>query len=111
MTKETTMTTQMHADDRRSALGARRGALLATLAAVVCLLAAVIVPATASAANPAGTFNPPVPACPSSSPNWCLASLSASTTNADGSADTQAGSHPFESTTSFDFSVDGGGVP
>ncbi|HXO08970.1 MAG TPA: hypothetical protein VN880_13110, partial [Solirubrobacteraceae bacterium] len=111
MTKETTMTTQMQAADRRSAPSARRGALLATLAAVVCLLAAVIVPATASAANPPGTFNPPVPACPSSSPNWCVASFSASTTNADGSADTQAGSHPFESTTSFDFSVDGGGVP
>ena len=105
------MTTQMQAADRRSAPSARRGALLATLAAVVCLLAAVIVPATASAANPPGTFNPPVPACPSSSPNWCVASFSASTTNADGSADTQAGSHPFESTTSFDFSVDGGGVP
>ncbi len=89
----------------------RRRVLLATLAAAACLALAALVPASASAANPPGTFGPPVPACPSSTPNWCVASFTASTTNADGTADTQAGSHPFESVTSFDFSVDAAGVP
>ena len=105
------MTTQMLADPHAGGRTGRRSALIATLAAAICLLAAVLLPASASAANPPGTFNAPVPACPSSEPNWCVASLSASTTNADGSADTQAGSHPFESTTHFDFSVDANGVP
>ena len=105
------MTTQMLADPHAGGRTGRRSALIATLAAAICLLAAVMLPASASAANPPGTFNAPVPACPSSEPNWCVASLTASTTNADGSADTQAGSHPFESTTHFDFSVDANGVP
>ena len=116
MSKETTMTTQMLADQHPGVRTRRRWAPIATLAAAVCLLAAVVLPASANAANPPGTFNPPVPAChkltpTSPPPSWCVAGFQAKTINADGTADTQAGSHPFESITSFNFSVDKFGVP
>ena len=116
MSKETMMTKQTLTGHRPSARSARRrSGLLASLAAVACLLIAAALPASAAASNPPGTFNPPVPACPSgpanSSTDWCVAAFSASTTNQDGTPDTQAGSHPFESTTTFAFSTDSAGVP
>src|SRR6185437_187326 len=58
--------------------------LLATLAVAASLVLAGLIPASAAAA-------------------FHVVSFSGSTVNADGTAATQAGSHPFASTTSFQF--------
>jgi hypothetical protein len=105
MSKETIMTTQMLTGDHISTPTARRRARLASFVAAACLLLGVLLLPSSALAQ-----NQPVPACPGNAP-WCAASFSASTINADGTADTQAGSHPFESTTSFAFSTDAAGVP
>lgn len=98
------MTTQMPGCHLTGSPVARRR-WLATLAAMAGLLLGVLLlPANALA------LNPPSPACANGA-SWCVTDFSASTINADGTADTQAGSHPFESTTSFTFSTDANGVP
>lgn len=99
------MTMQMLTGDHMSTPTARRRTGLVSFAAVACLLlGTLLLPSSALAQNP------PVPACPGGAA-WCASRFSASTINADGTPDTQAGSHPFESTTSFAFSTDAAGVP
>jgi hypothetical protein len=92
MSQETTMTPQTITVHKTSSTLARRAALLVSLAATACLLLGVLLPSSALAAFTAVNF-------------------SGSTINADGTPDTQAGSHPFESTTSFTFKTDAHGVP
>ena len=105
MSKETIMTTQTLTDNRPITPTARRRPRLVSLAAAACLLLGTLLLPSSAAAQ-----DQPVPACPGSAP-WCATSFSASTINADGTADTQAGSHPFASTTTFAFSTDAAGVP
>ena len=98
------MTTQIPGCHGTSLPSARRR-LLATLAATAgLLLGTALLPSGALAQDP------PSPPCPGGAA-WCAVNFSGSTINADGSADTQAGSHPFESTTSFTFSTDANNVP
>jgi len=99
------MTKHMLTAHPTSVPSARRRAVIASLAATACvLLGMVLLPSSALA------LNPPSPPCPGGA-SWCAVSFSGSTINADGTPDTQAGSHPFESTTSFAFSTDANGVP
>src|ERR1700729_346242 len=84
MSKETRMTTQMPGCHKPSTPSVKSRRLLVGLAAAACLLLGAVLPSTALA-------------------DFHLVSFSGSTTNADGTVDTQAGSHPFESTTSFSF--------
>jgi hypothetical protein len=83
MSEETMMIKQL-LTAHTSASSARRRAGLAGLAAAACLLLLALVPASASA-----DFN--------------VVSFTGSTINQDGTPDTQAGSHPWESTTTFAF--------
>jgi hypothetical protein len=104
MSKETMMTTQMLTDHRKST--ATPWPLIASLATAACLLLGMLlVPSSALADT-----NPPSPPC-ANGLSWCVESFSATTINADGTPATQAGSHPFESTTSFTFSRDAAGDP
>jgi hypothetical protein len=84
MSQETTMTTDTITVHHTSSPPARRRVLLAVLAAAACLMVGAVVPSGAQAA-------------------FRIVSFTASNTNADGTADTQAGSHPFASMTSFTF--------
>ncbi len=83
MSKETMMTTQMLTDHRRRVT---RRTSLAGLAAIACLLLGAALPSSALA-------------------QFGIASFTGSTINADGTPDTQAGSHPYESTTTFMFNT------
>jgi hypothetical protein len=78
------MTTQMPGCHKPSTPSVKSRRLLVGLAAAACLLLGAVLPSTALA-------------------DFHVVSFSGSTTNADGTVDTQAGSHPFESTTSFNF--------
>ena len=78
------MTTQMPGCHKASTSSVKSRRLLLGLAAAACLLLGAVLPSSALA-------------------DFHVVSFSGSTTNADGSVDTQAGSHPFESTTSFNF--------
>jgi hypothetical protein len=84
MSQETTMTTLTITVHNASSPPAKRRVLLASLAAAACLLIGGLLPSSALAA-----FN--------------IVSFTGSTINQDGTPDTQAGSHPFASTTSFTF--------
>jgi hypothetical protein len=93
MSKETMMTTQLLTAHRMTAPSAGRRALLASLAAAGCLLLGVLLPSSALA-------------------DFHVLSFTGSTINQDGTLDTQAGSHPYESTTAFMFpTVNGGVIP
>jgi hypothetical protein len=86
MSQETTMTTDTSTvHDMRSA-PAKRRALLGCLAAAACLLAAALLPSAALAA-------------------FRITSFTSSNINPDLTPDTQAGSHPWESITAFNFST------
>jgi hypothetical protein len=96
MSKETIMTTQTLAGHRTNGRSSRGRALLASFAAAGCLVLGVLLPSNALAFSV-------VPG-----------SFTATTINQDGTPDTQAGSHPWESTTSFMFdttTVNGNTIP
>jgi hypothetical protein len=91
MSKETTMNMQML--DRQVTSSRGRRMLLAGLVAASCLLLIALAPSRALAA-------------------FSVVSFDGSTVNADGTMATQAGSHPFSSTTTFSFPslTDGSGA-